>query len=46
MQNNGQIYILSSEFIRAIPEPSSLALFSIGSIGMFAYAWRRRKWTA
>jgi len=43
LQNNSQIYILSSEFIRAVPEPSTLTLFSIGSMAMLAYVWRWRK---
>ena len=43
LQNNGEIYVLSSEFIKGIPEPSTLTLFCIGSLGMIAYTWRRPK---
>lgn len=29
--------------ITPVPEPSSIALFAIGAIGMFGYGWRRKR---
>ena len=29
--------------IRSVPEPSTLALFGIGAVSVFAFAWRRRR---
>ncbi len=33
---------MQMNFVAPIPEPSTLALFSIGALGMFGYGWRRR----
>ena len=30
--------------IHPIPEPSTLALLTMGAIGLLAYAWRKRRW--
>ena len=30
-------------FIATLPEPSTLALLSVGAIGLTAYAWRKRR---
>ena len=29
--------------IQTVPEPSTLALLSMGAVAMFAYAWRKRR---
>jgi hypothetical protein len=31
-----------SLLLMSVPEPSTFILFAIGSIGIVAYAWRRR----
>ncbi len=41
--NNEGIYILSSEFMGVIPEPSALTLFVSGTLGLIGYLWRHRK---
>jgi hypothetical protein len=30
----------------SVPEPTSLVLFGIGSLGLLGYGWRRRQQTA
>jgi len=43
--NNGfeQLFILTAEQVRLIPEPGTLILLGVGLVGLGASAWRRRQ---
>src|SRR5262245_4428858 len=42
---NGQIGVGRIEF-DTVPDPATLALFSLWTVGLMGYGWRRRKGTA
>ena len=33
----------TDDYIRAVPEPSTFALLAMGTLGLAAYAWRKRR---
>jgi hypothetical protein len=41
--SSGQSFALDNMVFAPVPEPSTLALLSVGSLGLLAYVWRRRK---
>lgn len=38
--DNEAVYILSSDFIGAVPEPSTFTLLGIGTVALIVYGWR------